>query len=299
MGVRADLRSLAEAVRERCADHVDELTPASSPIVLSVPHQRAATDMETVAEPDDEAAAEGLVQGTSLAIGPDDLQGPVGGEATVALGRETLQPLHEATAALCMRIERSELVAESVGAQLTELTAAVTALHTRLDSVLPARPKASTSGNSLTFTEAREEHHRLLRRAAQVSHAQLVCHRDSWEFLVGQAGRHSHFRMPAQLVDHGEGRVAAALSGRSLIAVLISLDETRRAGSRRWRRRPGDGRDHLRADQRGTDRLGIVRRDGHHHARRPQPPRRHRAGPPRRGRGRRGVRIMIGRAATA
>ncbi|MCL7376825.1 hypothetical protein [Streptomyces sp. 35G-GA-8] len=74
-----------------------------------------------------------------------------------------------------------------------------------------------------------EEHGELLKRAARVSSASLVCHRDTWEFITGQAGRHSHFRMPPRITDRGDDRVAAALSGRSLIAVLISLFTTRHA----------------------------------------------------------------------
>nr|UNF16791.1 hypothetical protein [Streptomyces scopuliridis] len=74
-----------------------------------------------------------------------------------------------------------------------------------------------------------EEHGELLKRAARVSSASLVCHRDTWEFITGQAGRHSHFRMPPRITDRGDDRIAAALSGRSLIAVLISLFTTRHA----------------------------------------------------------------------
>jgi hypothetical protein len=71
-----------------------------------------------------------------------------------------------------------------------------------------------------------EDHGALLRRAARVSSASLVCHRDTWEFITGQAGRHPHFRMPLQITDRSENRIAAALSGRSLIAVLICLFNT-------------------------------------------------------------------------
>ncbi|MEV6424505.1 collagen-like protein [Streptomyces sp. NPDC051662] len=82
-----------------------------------------------------------------------------------------------------------------------------------------------------------DEHGELLKRAARVSSASLVCHRDTWEFITGLAGRHSHFRMPPRITDRGDDRVAAALSGRSLIAVLISLFTTRHtadAGDGDW-----------------------------------------------------------------
>ncbi|MER7048907.1 hypothetical protein ABT391_29130 [Streptomyces jumonjinensis] len=68
-----------------------------------------------------------------------------------------------------------------------------------------------------------EAHSRLLRRAAQVSSAGLSCHRDVWEFVTAHAGRHPHFRVPPQVTGEEDERIRAALSGRSLIALLISL----------------------------------------------------------------------------
>ncbi|MFE7429632.1 hypothetical protein ACFU7B_30310, partial [Streptomyces sp. NPDC057545] len=60
----------------------------------------------------------------------------------------------------------------------------------------------------------------------------LVCHRDAWEFVAAQVGNHAHFRTPA-LEEREGGLVAAVLSDRSLVAVLLSLyrvAETRRHG---------------------------------------------------------------------
>ncbi|MCX5107171.1 hypothetical protein OOK13_01140 [Streptomyces sp. NBC_00378] len=67
------------------------------------------------------------------------------------------------------------------------------------------------------------EHSALLREAARVSSPTVLCHRDVWEFLTAHAGRQPHFRVPAQVLDKGEERVRAALSGRSLIALPIAL----------------------------------------------------------------------------
>ncbi|MGW9676410.1 hypothetical protein ACWGUN_25160 [Streptomyces koyangensis] len=75
--------------------------------------------------------------------------------------------------------------------------------------------------------EVPAEHTALLGRAARISSAELLCHRDLWEFLTAQAGRHPHFRLPPELTDQGRQRIAAAISGRSLIAVLITLFELR------------------------------------------------------------------------
>ncbi|SEQ45989.1 hypothetical protein [Streptomyces radiopugnans] len=71
------------------------------------------------------------------------------------------------------------------------------------------------------------EHAELLLNAAGVSRAELVCHRDTWEFLLVQAVRHPRFRVPGEVKDIGDGKVGTHLSGPSLIAALISLWKTR------------------------------------------------------------------------
>jgi hypothetical protein len=226
MGVRADLRGLAEAVLDRDPAAVD--APEPVPVAaagVAVPHQRTATDAETVVPLHDEAGDDGAMREPDAGPGSDTPVDAVSTDAVTAVVREALEPFHDTVATLCTRVARSEQIAEVVGAQLSDLSAGVAAIRAQLDSAFPTQP---ADGASLS-AEAQEEHRRLLRRAAQISHAQLVCHRDSWEFLAGQAGRHPHFRMPTQLADHGEGRVSAALSGRSLIAVLVSLEETRHA----------------------------------------------------------------------
>jgi hypothetical protein len=128
--------------------------------------------------------------------------------------------------ALSSRMERNEKAVEALGAQCATLSEALAALRTLLEEATPAPSTTGGAGDDAR-TGQTQEHQRLLRAAAQVSRVQLICHRDTWEFLSGRAGRHAHFRMPAHLADHGKGRFAAALSGRSLIAVLISLDEIR------------------------------------------------------------------------
>ncbi|MFJ5798556.1 hypothetical protein [Streptomyces decoyicus] len=59
-------------------------------------------------------------------------------------------------------------------------------------------------------------------RAGKVASATWVCHRDTWEFVAAQVGNHPHFRTPA-LEERDGGLVAAVLSGRSLVAMLLSL----------------------------------------------------------------------------
>ncbi|MFJ2628864.1 hypothetical protein ACIO6T_37210 [Streptomyces sp. NPDC087532] len=59
-------------------------------------------------------------------------------------------------------------------------------------------------------------------RAGRVASATLICHRDTWEFVAAQVGSHPHFRTPA-LEERENGLVAAVLSGRSLVAMLLAL----------------------------------------------------------------------------
>ncbi|MCX4400156.1 hypothetical protein OG887_43650 (plasmid) [Streptomyces sp. NBC_00053] len=66
-----------------------------------------------------------------------------------------------------------------------------------------------------------------LMKAAGVALAELVCHRDTWEYLTGLSTNQTHFRTPPNVDDIKDGRVRVALSGRSLIALLIALWDTR------------------------------------------------------------------------
>lgn len=68
-----------------------------------------------------------------------------------------------------------------------------------------------------------KKHTALLRTAARISSADLRCHRDTWEFLTARTAGHPHFRVPPRVTDEADERVFAPLSGRSLIALLISL----------------------------------------------------------------------------
>ncbi|MFE7569890.1 hypothetical protein ACFU76_23465 [Streptomyces sp. NPDC057539] len=137
---------------------------------------------------------------------------------------------------------------EEARGELAAVRADITALTSRMDDAEETRRAPREDGRQLPpgpsvtpgppgvsvppvppVPPVTEEHGELLKRAARVSSASLVCHRDTWEFITGQAGRHSHFRMPPRITDRGDDRIAAALSGRSLIAVLISLFTTRHA----------------------------------------------------------------------
>lgn len=75
--------------------------------------------------------------------------------------------------------------------------------------------------------DPRVNHGVLLLKAAGVASGDLIAHRDTWEWLTALAVDHDHFRTPPSVEDVKEGRVQTVLSGRSLIALLIKLWDTR------------------------------------------------------------------------
>nr|ANO42784.1 hypothetical protein A8713_036685 [Streptomyces sp. SAT1] len=92
----------------------------------------------------------------------------------------------------------------------------------------PAPPlSAATSQASADADDPRVAHGVLLLTAAGVASAELIAHRDTWEWLAALAVDHSHFRTPPSVEDIKEGRIQTVLSGRSLIALLIELWNTR------------------------------------------------------------------------
>lgn len=68
-------------------------------------------------------------------------------------------------------------------------------------------------------------HRQSLLAAAAVSSARLVCHKDTWAFLAEQTLRHAHFRLPDRIADTDEGKIDTQLSGRSLLAVLVTTQQ--------------------------------------------------------------------------
>ncbi|MFE7424787.1 hypothetical protein [Streptomyces sp. NPDC057545] len=60
-----------------------------------------------------------------------------------------------------------------------------------------AEQKAAAEPEAVKVTEA---HRALLREAARVLSATVLCHRDAWEFITAHAGRRPHFRAPRGLL---------------------------------------------------------------------------------------------------
>jgi hypothetical protein len=121
-----------------------------------------------------------------------------------------------------------------------------------------ADPAAATPQAPASGEDPQVAHGVLLLKAAGVASAEVIAHRDTWEWLAALAVDHSHFRTPPAVEDFKEGRVRSVLSGRSLIALLIELWNTRSTATplqgdwalamtsynRRTRRRRRTGRDH-------------------------------------------------------
>ncbi|MGW2124680.1 hypothetical protein [Streptomyces sp. NPDC001758] len=88
------------------------------------------------------------------------------------------------------------------------------------------QPSAATP-QAASVEDPQVAHGVLLLKAAGVASAELIAHRDTWEWLAALAVDHGHFRTPPSVEDIKEGRVQTVLSGRSLIALLIELWNTR------------------------------------------------------------------------
>jgi hypothetical protein len=94
-----------------------------------------------------------------------------------------------------------------------------------------AQPSAATPQAPASGEDPQVAHGVLLLKAAGVASAEVIAHRDTWEWLAALAVEHSHFRTPPAVEDFKEGRVRTVLSGRSLIALLIELWNTRSAAT--------------------------------------------------------------------
>ncbi|MEU3954051.1 hypothetical protein AB0F45_17290 [Streptomyces achromogenes] len=140
--------------------------------------------------------------------------------------------------------EAVEEIKQEVGTALAGARSALTSLRQEIADLHAAveelRPQPDTAAEP-AVAEVSPEHRNLLKTAARVSSASLLCHRDIWEFVTAHAGRHPHFRVPPQVAGEGEERIRAALSGRSLIALLISLHSVKHTAS------DGDGDQELAA----------------------------------------------------
>ncbi|MEV5445354.1 hypothetical protein AB0N23_22845 [Streptomyces sp. NPDC052644] len=149
----------------------------------------------------------------------EQLTAPSGSAVGVSQDGDSAERLRET-----VREEVREAVQQAkdeIVAALEETRSGLASLHQGLADLheaigqMQARPTGAV--------EVSADHTALLRTAARISSADLRCHRDTWEFLTAHAASHPHFRVPPRVTDEPDERVFAPLSGRSLIALLISL----------------------------------------------------------------------------
>ncbi|MET8081195.1 hypothetical protein [Streptomyces sp. NPDC005303] len=89
-------------------------------------------------------------------------------------------------------------------------------------SSIPVEPAGTASSEPTVIGEQQAEYRRGLLAAAAVSSARLICHKDTWAFLVEKSLTHAHFRLPDTISDTDDGQIDTHLSGRSLLAVLVT-----------------------------------------------------------------------------
>ncbi|MDX3433900.1 hypothetical protein PV664_34010 [Streptomyces sp. ME01-18a] len=206
----------------------------AKPAPAAVPTQRDGNDweppvtglpVETVQQAVRDALAEELA---SLAPRTDEQNG-----WAITVRDDVRADLREAVAELRGHVEAAR---QEANAELAALRKETIDLRAEME-----RYRTQPTGEETVAVEASAEHSELLRQAARVSSVDLLCHRDVWEFITAQAGRHQHFRVPPQVAAEGDERIRAAVSGRSLIALLISLHAVKDTA------RDGDGDQELAA----------------------------------------------------
>ncbi|MGW2282871.1 hypothetical protein [Streptomyces sp. NPDC001770] len=188
-------------------------------LVREVLAEELAPLLNSPTDPDEKSKEQAALQdaiGAQLDEAVTELRGLVTGLRDQAAAdreetRDELAALRESTAGLRTGLDEST----------TALRESTTALHTELDEL---RPRPAEEPEAAVVSK---EHTALLKEAARVSSVDLLCNRDIWEFITAQAGGHRHFRVPPQVAAEGDERIRVALSGRSLIALLISLHELR------------------------------------------------------------------------
>ncbi|WP_329295561.1 hypothetical protein [Streptomyces sp. NBC_01455] len=93
---------------------------------------------------------------------------------------------------------------------------------------VPADPAVGTPEDvEQARREERKRHTNNVLQAAAIASARVICHRDTWSFLIEQTSQHPHFRLPERINDLGDGMIETFLSGRSVLAVLVTMRKVR------------------------------------------------------------------------
>ncbi|MEH6373152.1 hypothetical protein V7793_02115 [Streptomyces sp. KLMMK] len=89
---------------------------------------------------------------------------------------------------------------------------------------VPVRAPGVEAGTAVESEADEKTPEKRLERAAGIGAAELVCHRDTWAYIVEQAARNAHFRVPGEVSAGEDGQARVIVSGRSLMAILTALD---------------------------------------------------------------------------
>ncbi|MER7794852.1 hypothetical protein [Streptomyces sp. NPDC097640] len=91
-------------------------------------------------------------------------------------------------------------------------------------------------GEPLSDHDAQDAHEALLIKAAGIGQTHLICHMDTWNFIIEQCSigqRSTHFNPPAAdtLSVEERGMVTVPVSGRTLAAILDQMNEDSLSGA--------------------------------------------------------------------
>lgn len=128
--------------------------------------------------------------------------------------------------------EAREVARRALNDTRDTIAALLAEIHTRLGELQagtrpePPHPHESRPPTTSADPDNEKRFNHCLLAAASIASARLTCHRDTWAFAVEQTARTPHFRLPGKATPTGNGKVQVALSGRSLVAILIALRHT-------------------------------------------------------------------------
>ncbi|AYV32337.1 hypothetical protein EES41_36880 (plasmid) [Streptomyces sp. ADI95-16] len=213
-GLRGELDGLREEVREVLAllRTPALVTEADVPTVVTSEAGPPAPAQEALGNEEQVAHAEEAGDGTGPAE-TDPALDTVPGMAEGALVPDLVSGTDEGTPA------GGATTSPAMGASGDD--AGEEAAPAAAQSLLEKESMTSTSETREPYPISRAGRIWAIMRAGRIATATYVCHRDAWEFIAAQVGTHPHFRVPE--LHERDGLVSAVISGRSLVAVLLTL----------------------------------------------------------------------------
>ncbi|MEV6575623.1 hypothetical protein [Streptomyces sp. NPDC051577] len=211
-GLRGELDGLREEVREALALLrtpalvTEAAVPAGVTSEAGLPAQEVPGNEEQAAHAEEAGYGSGPAEtDPALDTGPGRVEGVLNPDLVSDTGEGT--PAGGTTTSPAM---------ETAGEDAGEAEAPAAA-----QSLLEKESKTGTSETREPYPISSAGRVWAIMRAGRIATATYVCHRDAWEFIAAQVGTHPHFRVPE--LHERDGLVSAVISGRSLVAVLLTL----------------------------------------------------------------------------